>query len=320
MTITPPTPRSPSVVTTIALRPGWAADGYRLHPAALDATLHLSAAALPSAAHSAASAVTYVPAGLAALHAAPGPQPRGPVAQQYSATASPLPLTADGSASCDYALHGGAGTAGGGLRIGDLVSRPLARPSAAARDAAAAAAAGIRPMDTLYEVQNQAWRAAPTGADAATKAYVVRARRPRGDAGLAVRLTHVGRRNPPAVVVATALGLIQEQVLEGDASGFDLVTRAGASGDAVGGMRATSVGGPRRDASISAAALWGMLRAAATERPGVAWTGAAVSNALPLAIAGPKWGYNEKVGIRTWDPVVGLLPEHILETKHASTV
>lgn len=141
------------------------ASAYFLHPAAADATLHLSAAAntpADSAVSSATKTVTRVPTGLACLVVpqAPVSGPLHPLARPEARLQPPRP---DGSLRCSFRLTPPAPDATSAFQLCDLVVKEMA--AAAPQPAAAAAApqhqkAAAEPADVLYEIQ---WQAANSG-------------------------------------------------------------------------------------------------------------------------------------------------------------
>lgn len=120
--------------------------GYWLHPALTDATLHLSAAALPTAHDSASKGPTRVPSGLEALVVTPL---RG--AGQAFPVAQPQVPSQDGSVLCSYRMASAQGCA---LQLCDLLAKELA-PMPVDK-ASQAPVEEVPESELLYEMQWQA--------------------------------------------------------------------------------------------------------------------------------------------------------------------
>jgi hypothetical protein len=120
--------------------------GYNLHPAVMDATLHLSMAALKPGSR----ITTRVPAGLAALRVHPMPN-----CQAATSIAHPQAPAADDSVQCSYRLLAEQHSC---LELADLVARDVGPLPAAAQPAATADE--IPEAELLYETQWQAVAAA----------------------------------------------------------------------------------------------------------------------------------------------------------------
>jgi hypothetical protein len=163
---TPPQPSTSMAATLTIAAAG--ASGYFLHPAAADATLHLSAVAAATASgtsSSPAQPVTRVPTGLGCLMV-----PQAPACGTLHPIASPEAdlqhPRSDSSLRCSFRLAEPVPSAVSAFRLCDLVIKemPVASPQPSApagaqqqqrQDAPAAASA-----DVLYEIQ---WQAANAG-------------------------------------------------------------------------------------------------------------------------------------------------------------
>ena len=119
--------------------------GYRLHPAILDATLHLSAAALPTA--SSRAAVTRVPASIAALAIRQMKQGAVP-----SVLAQPSKLRQDASVLCQYKLLTGGACS---VQLSDLLAKRAQMGSSAQPKTSAASLGDVPASELLYETQWQ---------------------------------------------------------------------------------------------------------------------------------------------------------------------
>lgn len=143
--------RSGSVSASLAAS---GASGYFLHPAAMDSTLHLSAAAA-AAAGGATGQVTRVPTGLSCLLVAQAPVSGGlhPIASPQAASPQP-----DGSMRCSFKLLAAPDEAAA-FELRDLIVKemPAAQP-AVDTTAVSAQNAQQAPVEAgvLYEVQWQA--------------------------------------------------------------------------------------------------------------------------------------------------------------------
>ena len=290
-TAAPPAP----VTATVAVSAQVHLSGYRLHPALLDATLHLSAAALPPAGNGPAkTGGTLVPAGLGAILTSrlPAGCPRvAPIAQPSA------PDEADGSALCSYQLLlPGAGCA---LDLCNLLAKQL-MPVAAVPPQQAAAVEDVLASELLYETQWEAVHAERrTGSPLLEAGSTFELGRPaRGSARRDHRLRGGGAasragefpalRGKPAALTASFCGGGSAPYLAGSAAGaaarmLELWQRA--APDLAGGslLLATygvanqeqSAGAGRGgDGSAAAgAALWALARVIASENPSVAVSG-----------------------------------------------
>ena len=270
----------------LAAEPGRHCSGYRMHPALLDATLHLAAAAVPRPAQGASPGPTRVPVGAAAFAAAGA----GAHGGALFPAALPLAPAADGSAVCEYAL---AGPGGAVAAVHGLLTRtlpaPTAQPSAAGsvRSAdrhAAALEQASQPASLLYEPEWQAHtplappasRPDPLRPPRAATFDLARGLRPRGAPAHArgspalTAACHVdivlgasaAASLPAAAVVARALEAWHCAAAAAP-SAVTLLT-AGASPAA-----APQPAGSGRAPAAAGAALWALARVAAAENPGI---------------------------------------------------
>lgn len=165
-TQTPPQP-STSIAATLTIAAS-GASGYFLHPAAADATLHLSAVATATAAgtsSSAAKPVTRVPTGLGCLMVpqAPASGTMHPIASPEATLQQPR---SDGSLRCSFRLAEPVPSAVTAFRLYDLIIKeiPTAEPQPSAATGAQQQqrqdAPAASPADVLYEIE---WQAANAG-------------------------------------------------------------------------------------------------------------------------------------------------------------
>ena len=280
--------------------------GYRLHPALLDAMLHLSAAALPPAAADGAAkpGATRIPAGLASVlseRVAARCQSLFPLAQPGAPAAGSAVL-------CNYKLLA-AGAGPCPLQLDGLLAKE-AGPGLAARapvSTAARADEDVPASELLYEAQWQAVSslAAPGASPATGRDSVFALGRPGRSTGLTGHmLCSSGGQSPAlafpalpakaakitahlsghasedaaAAAVTHMLELWQraEPNLAGGALTLATLGSSGRGGDAM--------AGPGRGAAVGAA-LWALARVAASENPGVAVSGLDTDPAVPLATA-----------------------------------
>ena len=286
----------PALTAELTADPQRHCSGYHIHPAVLDATLHLAAAAASAAGSGDAAAPTRVPVGAAALAGASIGAGEGALFP----VALPRAPALDGSTACDYCL---AGQSSATANIQGLITRAL--PAAVPRQAAAgqghalphrrgeaAPAAGSNaaeralqeasaPRNLLYEPQWQA--TAPLQLHMPPHAAAVRFNlagswRPRqgrlgsggssrplpAKASLEIRF-RAGFRAPAlpvGVVLARALEVWQRTAPTLSGGSARLLT-----GGALHGA------GPQlpqaRGSAAASGALWALLRVAASENPGV---------------------------------------------------
>ena len=123
--------------------------GYRMHPALLDACLHLSAAALP--AETPEAAITRVPVGVCALTVTELKHGYTPVP-----LAQPSPPQQDASVLCQYKLLAGSKCS---IQLSDLLAKQ-ARPVSSTPVGAGAGVEDIPMSELLYETQWQVTTAA----------------------------------------------------------------------------------------------------------------------------------------------------------------
>jgi len=283
-----------------------------MHPALLDATLHLAAAAAPWPTQGASAGPTRVPVGAAAFAAA-GAGARGGALFPAALPSAPA---ADGSAVCEYAL---AGPGGPVATVHGLLTRALPTPAAkppavgSARSAdrhAAALEEASQPASLLYEPEWQAHAPLPPPAGRPGPPRPPRAATFDLGRGLRPRGAPARSRGPPALAAAcrvdVVLGATAADALPAAAavaraleawhcaaaaapSAVTLLT-AGAS-PAV----APQPAGPGRAPAAAGAALWALARVAAAENPGIRVSGSERSplsgraRRSPLAL-GPEAG------------------------------
>lgn len=267
--------------------------GYLLHPTVMDATLHLSMAALSPSKAGSAEAVTRVPAGLAALLVAP-------MRSCHTAfpLAAPQPAVANGSVLCSYRLL--ADAQGACLELADLVAKEVKALPAAKADMVQSASDAIPEAELLYETQWQAVSAAehglaqPAAGDlVAAISRSTRLARPAGrragrygryaeldgttdfsgalpsKAARVMAVMEPKASMPASKAVARLLQLWQQSAAHLPGGAMHLVT---ASMSEPGLARSASSG-----CDVSAAAMWALMRVAAAEIPGVAIGGTALS-------------------------------------------
>ena len=137
-------PQQPVMAALEPVRPELLS-GHRLHPTILDATLHLSAAALPTA--SSQAVVTLIPASIAAL--AISQMKQGTVAIPLAQPSEPRQ---DASVLCQYQLLTG-GTCSVQLR--DLLAKRAQMGKSAQPETSAASSGDVPTSELLYETQWQ---------------------------------------------------------------------------------------------------------------------------------------------------------------------
>lgn len=272
--------------------------GYRLHPALTDATLHLSAAALPIATDAKAGP-TRVPSGLAAIQAHP--------LQKGAATvhpaAQPRPPMSDGSVLCNYSMSSAHGCS---LQLVDLLAKELGPMPASSQPSdatsTAAVAQDLPESELLYETQ---WQAVGSfQADAAPNADVLFALEGispgAGSAGLPTaaysskrtkQLGSYGSRFP--ALPARSARVTAQLGGRGGGNAIAAVTRmlqlwqqaapclAGGALHLIAPGTTDSAGGNGQGAAAAAAAVAALLRVAAAENPSVSVTGSELALATP---------------------------------------
>ena len=287
-----PVAQPPAVIAAQAIDAQRHLSGYRLHPALTDATLHLSAAALPAAGDGPAKGPTRVPSGLAAILVSPlhGCTTAFPVAQ-------PQPPSADGSVLCSYRM---ASSQGCSLQLCNLLAKELAAAPVAAPVRESAALDGVPEAELLYETQWQAVGSSTAGplqsADAVfalgeavprdsptgipIMGYMGKRRELDGSSGSfsdlparSARVTAQLRAAQGGNVVGTVSRMLQlwQKAAPRLAGGALHLITPGAAHSAAG----TPEGG------VAAAALAALMRVAAAENPGVSITGSEQALALP---------------------------------------
>jgi hypothetical protein len=303
------TQTAPQPSTSIAATLNIAASGtsgYFLHPAAADATLHLSAVAAATAdgtSSTSAKPVTRVPTGLGCLMV-----PQAPASGTMHPVASPelnrQQPRSDGSLRCSFRLAESVPSAVTAFRLCDLVIKEMPAaglpPSAFAKaqqqqqqDKPAAASA-----DVLYEIQWQAanagsstdlisspaaqqlsWRRATTVTASGKASNLPQLSAP---AKLAVNLGACNLRSPAAAVQATLRGLelLQRTAAQLPASSsLQLATR--------GAFQPLPAAGRQQDgvAAAAGAAVAALAKVAANEYPkaGVSTVDAAIYSTLSVA-------------------------------------
>ena len=285
----------PAVVAMVLVSAQAHLSGYRLHPALLDATLHLSAAALPPAGSTpATTGATLVPAGLGAILAtrlASGCQCIAPVAE-------PRAPEADGSTLCSYKLLPGAGCA---LDLCDLLAKKLPAAAAVVSPAAhqTAPAEDVPASELLYETLWEAVHAEhQAGSPLGGTGSVFELGRPaRGSARAGHRLcsgsTASSRaaafpalRQKPAALTASFSGSRPEAPAAGAATRMLELWQRAAPDLASGGALALATQGAvaqehcagawpigTGNGAAAGAALWALARVIASENPSVAVSG-----------------------------------------------
>ena len=263
--------------------------GYLMHPAVLDATLHLSAAAAPSS----ASQRVRAPTSLAAL-SVPARAPQG----RLTPLATPQSAAADAAITCSFLISSPA--SGAILQIAGLVVKDMpvpvpARPAAAAKNVAEPA--GFRPAtNLLYETVWQVSKTAGVQLSSSLPARQQTALRPRAvrqvegmpldAAAVATALTAVSARSQLHIDAADLLrhGRADAQgaastVATAVMHGIELLRRHLPSANGGAGLRLAtrSASPPTRAiagltkhaeaAAASGAALAALMRVAATENP-----------------------------------------------------
>lgn len=252
--------------------------GYCLHPAILDATLHLSAAALPT--DTTKAAITRVPVGISALSVAHLKQGDVPVP-----LAQPSEPQRDGSVMCQYKLLTGSKCS---LQMRDLLAKQ-ARPLPSAPPGADTQSEDIPMSELLYETQWQVATSASRGtvpqqpcfaltrpvrgsvkerlAAAYGRAATSEAPVPQARNGLCAVLNPISNSRQrlhgiqPAMKAVTAmLELWQTMSAQCHGKPVSLLTRA---------QLGTDVAGSHSHDVASRAALSALMRVAAAESPGI---------------------------------------------------
>ena len=252
--------------------------GFRLHPAILDATLHLSAAALPT--NSSEAAVTRVPVGISALSVTDLKQGNVP-----TPLAQPSGPQRDGSVLCQYKLLAGISCS---VHVTDLLAKKASLlPSAPL--GASAGSEHIPMSELLYETQWQVTNATSRGAVpqqpcfaltrpmrgsvkeelAATygRANDSQAPLPQARNGLCAILNPISRSSrkiygisPPMQAVSAMLELWQTMSAQCHGKSVSLLTKA---------QLGTDMAGTCSDDVASRAAVSALMRVAAAESPGI---------------------------------------------------
>lgn len=242
-----PLRRAGSVGVVAGMAGDWTADGYQADPRQADAALHLGVAGPGSGARVPVAAAAYVAAGASAPEAAPGGAFAG--APLFAAH------TPQGGQVSSFLLGRMAGPgSSGALTINRLETRVMS--GAAARKAAAEDAASQQGGSVSYQVL---WNAAAPGAALPEAAALLTFRRfPQQLATARCKLS-VARSLCAVAAAAAALGVVQRLPL-GALPGAALLLAA-----ALPCGPGTGAAGAGMDSS--AAAIAGLLRTAATERP-----------------------------------------------------
>lgn len=266
--------------------------GYRLHPALTDATLHLSAAALPAASTSSAKGgTTRVPSGLAAILVTP----LGSCAAIFP-VAQPQAPAADGSVLCSYRMASAQGSC---LQLCDLLAKELA-PMPAAQRGESAALDSVPESELLYETQWQAATSSLAGPSHSADALFALGEAVPGDSPTGVPLKgYMGKRREQEGLAGRFLAL--------PAKSAKVTAQLGAAerGNAIGVvsrmLQLWQVTAPRLaggalhlitpgvgqsaagsgEGGVAAAALAALMRVAAAENPSVSITGSEQAVALP---------------------------------------
>ena len=297
--------RQPSaLIAKVTADPQRHCSSYHTHPAVLDATLHLAAAAAPASGSGGGAAPTHVPVGAAALVGA-GVGARGGALYP---TAHPLALELDGSTACDYRL---AGQTSATVNIQGLTTRAL--PTAVLQQAAAgvesaspyrqgrtAPAAGgsaaeralqeaSSPGNLLYEPQ---WQArSPLQPHTAPHAAAVRVdlagswRPRRSQQGSSSSLPRLPAKADMEIrfikgtpAAALPVGVVLARALEAWQSAPPALSGGSARLLTVGAAPTAAPQAPHaRVGAAAGGALWALLRVAASEYPGIRVLGANLS-------------------------------------------
>ena len=270
--------RSQAVMAVMTPLQSEQVSGFCLHPAILDATLHLSAAALPTSTSEAA--ITRVPTGISALSFAELKQGDTPVP-----LAQPSGPQRGGSVLCQYKLRAGSKCS---VQVRDLLAKQ-ARPLPSAKLGASTGSEDIPMSELLYETQWQVTTSASRStvpqqacfaltkpmrhsvkeqlAAAFGRAADSEAQLPLAPNGLCAILnpasstrhkTHGIR--PSMQAVSAMLELWQTMFAQCHDKSVSLLTKAQLSSDAAGSYR---------DDVAPRAAVSALMRVAAAESPGV---------------------------------------------------
>lgn len=268
------------------------ASGYFLHPAVMDSTLHLSAAA--AAAGAAAAQFTRVPTGLSCLVLA-----QAPVAGNLHPLAIPeaaTPTQPDGSMRCSFKLAATAPGEASPFELGDLTvkempaAQPAAGAAAAARPQQAPAGAGV-----VYEVQ---WQAANIGTSlqpAGGHSWHAKASGSLLSGSSAARQqAALASRSALHADFCAASGSATPSAAQATLQGLELLQRRSAASPASNSLRLTTRGAfqpllaaGRQQGGASAvagAALAALAKVAANEFPGAGISGLDVGSSTPPAV------------------------------------
>jgi len=272
------------------------ASGYFLHPAAMDSTLHLSAAA--AAAGAAAAQVTRVPTGLSCLVLA-----QAPVAGNLHPLAIPeaaTPTRPDGSMRCSFKLAATAPGEASPFELGDLTVKemPAAQPAAGAAAAAqpqqAPAGAGV-----VYEVQ---WQAANSGTSSQPALGPAGGHSWHATASGSLLSGSSAARQQAALASKSALhadfsaasGSAAPSAAQATLQGLELLQRRSAASPASSSLRLTTRGafqpllaaGRQQGGAtaVAGAALAALAKVAANEFPGAGISGLDVGSSTPPAV------------------------------------
>lgn len=256
--------------------------GFCMHPAVLDATLHLSAAALPT--NSTKPSVTRVPAGISSL-----------VISNLKHGNTPVPLAQpskpqqDGAVLCQYKLLAGSVCS---VQLSDLLAQE-ARPMLSAQPSTSAASAQVATSELLYETQWQVASAAssaplgnvpqqpcfalnkPTGGIVGQHVIAAFGKAAFGEVplsqagqvqhGLRVLLDHGPQSTGSSVQSVNAmLELWQSMAAQCQGTSVNILSKAHLGSDLAGINQADP---------ISTAAVSALMRVAAAENPGVSFAG-----------------------------------------------
>ncbi len=288
----------PAVLATSPVSAQQHLSGYRLHPALMDATLHLSAAALPAS--GAKSGVTRIPAGLAAVMSVP----LGALCRHVCPLAQPSAPVADGSVLCEYKLL--AEGAGCPLQLSGLLAKeagPMPAAGSAAAGAAKAEEEAIPESELLYETQ---WQAVSSLGGAAVPSADVQSNfalgRPARRTAMQGHVLTSGKALSPFPALPARPARVKARFSSGSAqeNASSAVTRMlelwqRAAPDLAGGALALATQGAagRGDGSIArpgsgpgaGAPRWALARVAASENPSVAVSGLDTDPAAPTRAA-----------------------------------
>ena len=256
--------------------------GYRMHPALLDACLHLSAAALPT--ETPEAAITRVPVGVSALTVTELKHGHTPVP-----LAQPSPPQQDASVLCQYKLLAGSKCS---IQVSDLLAKQ-ARPMSSKSPGAGVGVEEIPMSELLYETQWQVTTSA-SRRSASQQPYFALARPTTGSVqgqlaaaygraksgevqlsrsshahdGLCALLnpTSSRRQRPrgttaPTHAVSALLELWQTMSVQCHDRAFSLLTKAHSG---------TDLAGSSSSDAASRAAVSALMRVAAAENPGIA--------------------------------------------------